>query len=146
MTKAAWALRYTVAMVALNLLWELLQLPLYTVWTIGSAREIVFDVLHCTVGDLLIAGLSLWAALALVQPSGWPHQRNTATCVLTLVLGVGYTVHSEWYNTAVSHQWAYSNLMPQIAGIGLSPIAQWLVVPCMAFWWAHRPAQHRPAR
>lgn len=138
-TKAAWALRYALAIAALNLLWELLQLPLYTVWAVGSTREIVFDVLHCTVGDLLIAGLSLLAALALVQPNGWPQQPSIATCLLTLLLGVGYTVHSEWYNTTVTHQWAYSGLMPQIAGIGLSPIAQWLVIPCAAFRWAQRP-------
>jgi len=146
MTRSTWVLRYAVAMATLNLLWELLQLPLYTLWAVGGTREIVFDVLHCTVGDLLIAGLSLLAALALVQPSGWPQQHSIATVLLTLVLGVGYTVHSEWYNTAVTHLWAYSNLMPRIAGIGLSPIAQWLVIPCVAFWWAHRIAPRRQAR
>ena len=91
-------------------------------------------------GDLLIAALSLLAALALVQPSGWPQHRSIATWLLTLVLGLGYTIHSEWYNTTVTHLWAYSSRMPLIAGIGLSPIAQWIAVPCAAFWWAHRPA------
>ena len=146
MTKSAWALRYAASMAVLNLLWELLQLPLYTVWANGSAHEILFAVLHCTAGDLLIAGLSLLAALALVQPHGWPQQRSSATGLLTLALGVGYTVHSEWYNTTVTHLWAYSSHMPQISGIGLSPIAQWIIIPCAAFWWAHRPAQRDPVR
>lgn len=141
MTKSAWTLRYAASMSTLNLFWELLQLPLYTLWANGSAYEILFAVLHCTAGDLLIAGWSLLAALALVQPSGWPQQRSNATGLLTLMLGVAYTVHSEWYNTTVTHVWAYSSRMPMIAGIGLSPIAQWLIIPCVAFWWAHRPAQ-----
>ena len=141
MTRSAWTLRYAASMATLNVLWELLQLPLYTVWAVGSAHQIALAVLHCTAGDLMIAGLSLLAALVLVQPSGWPQQRSTATWLLTLVLGLGDTVHSEWYNTTVTHVWAYSSRMPLIAGIGLSPIGQWLIIPCVAFWWAHRPAQ-----
>ena len=145
-TTSAWTLRYGGAIAVLNLLWELLQLPLYTLWYEGDARQIVLAVLHCTAGDLLIAGLSLLAALALVRPNGWPRQHSVATSLLTLVLGLGYTVHSEWYNTTVTHLWAYSSHMPQIAGIGLSPIAQWLIIPCAAFWWAHRPSQRDPKR
>ena len=141
MTRSAWTLRYAASMATLNLLWELLQLPLYTLWANGSAHEILFAVLHCTAGDLLIAGLSLLAALVLVRPSGWPQQRSIATVLLTLVFGLGYTVHSEWYNTTVTHAWAYSSRMPMIAGIGLSPIAQWLIIPFVAFWWAHRHTQ-----
>jgi hypothetical protein len=59
-----------------------------------------------------------------------------------VALGVGYTVFSEWLNTAVRSGWAYSDLMPvvPILGTGLSPLAQWLVVPLAAFWWASRPA------
>ncbi len=48
-----------------NLVWEFLQLPLYTLWTTGTRREQVFAVLHCTIGDAMIAGFSLLAALAL---------------------------------------------------------------------------------
>ena len=38
-----------------NLIWETLQLPLYTIWTAGTPSERAFAVLHCTLGDLLIA-------------------------------------------------------------------------------------------
>ena len=116
-------------------------MPLYTLWSDGSTGQITFAVLHCSAGDLLIAALSLLGALVLVRPSHWPQQRSVAVWLLTLVFGLGYTIHSEWYNTTVTHLWAYSSSMPQIAGIGLSPIAQWLVIPCVSFWWAHRAAQ-----
>ena len=116
-------------------------MPLYTLWSDGSTGQIAFAVLHCSAGDLLIAALSLLGALVLVRPSHWPQQRSVAVWLLTLVFGLGYTIHSEWYNTTVTYLWTYSSSMPQIAGIGLSPIAQWLVIPCVAFWWAHRATQ-----
>lgn len=142
MTTSTWMLRYGAALATLNLLWELLQLPLYTLWTVGNTRDISLAVLHCTVGDLLIAGGSLLAALALVRPTGWPPQRSATTALLALAFGVGYTVYSEWYNTTVAHTWSYSAAMPQIASIGLAPVVQWLMVPATAFWWAYRPTPH----
>ena len=39
----------------LNLVWEVTQLPLYTIFSWGTPREIVFALAHCTVGDVLIA-------------------------------------------------------------------------------------------
>lgn len=143
MTTSTWVLRYGATTATLNLLWELLQMPLYTLWSDGSAREIAFAVFHCTAGDLLIAGVCLLGAVALIRPQNWPQQRSAMVCLLTVLFGLGYTVYSEWYNTTVTHLWAYSSLMPQIAGIGLSPLAQWLVIPCAAFWWAHRPSNVR---
>lgn len=53
----------------------------------------------------------------------------------TIVIGIGYTVYSEWVNTAVRKTWEYSKLMPIIPflGTGLSPLMQWLIVPTVAF-------------
>lgn len=50
------------------------------------------------------------------------------------------TAWSEWYNVQVKASWAYSDWMPLLPGfeIGLSPLAQWLVVPCVGLWWARR--------
>jgi hypothetical protein len=46
-----------------NLTWEILHLPLYTIWTTGSMQEVAFAVVHCTLGDLLIAIGTLTFAL-----------------------------------------------------------------------------------
>ena len=56
--------RYLVAVALLHLAWEVAQLPLYTLWWDGAAHEIAFAVVHCTVGDVLIATTSLVTALA----------------------------------------------------------------------------------
>jgi hypothetical protein len=51
--------------------------------------------------------------------------------IVTIFLGVGYTIFSEWRNTVVLRSWEYSDLMPQIFGIGVSPIAQWILIPAL---------------
>lgn len=119
----------------LHLIWETLQLPLYTIWNTGSLGDIVFAVLHCTIGDMMIANLSLLFALLVVGSRSWPSERFTAVMMTTIFIGIGYTVYSEWVNTAVRKTWQYSNLMPTIPflGTGLSPLIQWLIVPTIAF-------------
>lgn len=62
---AAPAARYLAAMLALNLVWEVAQLPLYTLWVEGTPGEIAFAVLHCTGGDALIAAAALAVAILL---------------------------------------------------------------------------------
>ena len=123
---------------AANLVWETAHVPLYTIWTEGSAAKITFAILHCTGGDLLIGGASLLGALLLCGNSRWPEQRYWTVAALTILARFTYTVYSEWHNTLVSGSWAYSGLMPIIPGtsIGLSPIAQWFVIPLSAFVWS----------
>jgi hypothetical protein len=74
---------------------------------------------------------------------GWPHIAATrrSVTVLTVVLGLGYTLFSEWLNIVIRAAWAYSNLMPIIPVLdaGLSPVLQWISIPLVAFWWALRP-------
>jgi hypothetical protein len=125
---------YLAVSLGLNLLWETVHLPLYTIWTIGSVREKTFAVIHCTIGDAMIAGLALLVALALAGSYDWPFRRGHPVFAVTLVLGIAYTIYSEWMNTTVRQSWAYSPLMPvlPITGTGLSPLLQWLVVPCVA--------------
>jgi hypothetical protein len=120
-----------------NLLWEVLQLPLYTIWTTGTPREQAFAAGHCTLGDLLIAAGALMLALLLVGDQRWPWNRFWPVAVLTIAFGLAYTVFSEWLNVVVRATWAYSDRMPivSIAGvkIGLSPLLQWIVLPAAAF-------------
>ena len=83
----------------------------------------------------MIATLSLIAALLLVGVRGWPNERFASVMIITLVMGLGYTVYSEWVNTVVRQTWAYSDLMPKlpIFGTGLSPLLQWIIVPAVSF-------------
>ena len=120
-----------------NLLWEIVHLPLYTIWTSGSRSEIAFAAFHCTLGDVLIALSSIVGALIVAGNNLWPGSRFWPVAILTTILGVGYTVFSEWLNVVVRASWAYSDWMPVISlfdhNFGLSPLLQWIVIPAVAF-------------
>ncbi len=50
------ALRAYLGIMAIgNLGWEFLQLPFYTIWKLGTARDQAFAAVHCWLGDILIA-------------------------------------------------------------------------------------------
>jgi hypothetical protein len=120
-----------------NLLWEILHLPLYTIWAAGTLKERAFAAFHCTLGDLLIAMSALTLALLLVGDPRWPQVRFWPTAILTVAFGLAYTVFSEWLNVVVRASWAHSEWMPIVSigelKIGLSPLLQWIVVPAVAF-------------
>lgn len=134
--------RYIFFAALANLLWESAHLPLYTIWREGTAREIIFAVIHCTGGDVLIATAALMLALLLAGTS-WPIEPRAHRWVaaLALAFGISYTLFSEWLNIVVRKSWAYSELMPviPILDAGLSPVLQWIAIPLTAFWWARRP-------
>lgn len=124
--------RYLAASIAFHLVWETLQLPLYTIWT-EPMRKQAFALLHCTIGDLMIAGLSLLAALAVVGKENWPRAGSRAIWLLLVLFGTGYAVYSEWLNVSVRGSWAYAPAMPTlpILGTGLAPLLQWIIVPTL---------------
>mgnify|MGYP001765543209 CR=1 FL=1 len=128
-------LRFMGAMAAGNLLWELGHMPLYTLWVEGTWGEIAYAVLHCTVGDVMIAGICLLLSLATIGRSAWPRARIGAVALATILMALSYTVFSEWLNTEVRGSWAYREAMPRLPGlgIGLTPIMQWILVPVLAF-------------
>jgi len=138
----AWrtALLYLSAILVGNLAWEIFQLPLYTISHTGDIWEQAFAVIHCTVGDLLIAALTFGLALLTMGYPGWPALHFTRVAAGTTALGLSYTVFSEWLNASVLHDWAYSDLMPVISlaslEIGLSPVLQWSLIPLICFVYA----------
>lgn len=131
-------LRFLGAMAGGNLLWEMGHVPLYTLWIEGTWGEIGFAVLHCTVGDVMIAGICLLLSLALIGRCAWPRARFGTVALATILIGLVYTGFSEWLNTEIRGSWAYREAMPRFPGlgIGLTPILQWIVVPILAFRWA----------
>lgn len=137
--------RYLAVMALGNLVWEFAHMPLYTLWETASPGEIVFAALHCTGGDILIATSALLAALFLLGSGQWPAAGYRRVGLAAIALGLAYTVFSEWLNIEVREAWGYRDLMPVIPliGAGLSPVAQWIVLPVLALWWA-APSKEMP--
>lgn len=134
------ALRFLLVVAVGNLIWEIVHVPLYTLWQTGGWGEIAYAVLHCTGGDVLIAASSLAVAWFLVGRSGWPQRDYRRVAIVMIVIAVSYTVFSEWLNVEVRGSWTYRDLMPRLPllGTGLTPLLQWVVVPAAAFWRARR--------
>ena len=137
--------RYILVIAIGNLVWEAVQLPLYTIWVAGSWSQIGLAWGHCTLGDVLIGAGALLGALMLCRMPKWPisgHPRMTAAVV---ILAVIYTIFSEWLNVEVRHSWAYRDIMPTLPwlGTGLSPVLQWIVVPLLALQYAQSANENR---
>lgn len=121
--------RWAVLALGLHLLWEIGQLPFYTLWREVEAWRMALYVAHCTLGDALIATLAYLAVALAWRRTDWPWRRPWTGGTMLLALGLGYTAFSEWYNVYRAGSWAYAEAMPQVYGIGLTPLLQWLVVP-----------------
>lgn len=131
--------RYLPRLALCSLAWEIVQLPLYTVWAESRLEWIAFAVGHCTVGDAMIGTAALVLALILIRAgerASWP---KTGIVMLMVFLAVAYTVLSERINLARG-SWSYSAWMPILpwVEVGLAPVAQWIIVPTLAWWWANR--------
>lgn len=131
-------LRYVPWLALLNLIWETAQMPLYTLWSEGSPAYIAFAIAHCTAGDVLIGTASLVLALIALREGPLGRWRWRRIAALSVLLGTGYTLFSEWMNVTVLGSWAYAESMPtvEVAGfeVGLSPLAQWLLIPPLAIY------------
>lgn len=139
-------LTYLAGSAVAHLVWETAQLPLYTIWSTGSRSELAIAVLHCTGGDILIALVTLAVAVVMSREKAWPGEGQRKVYLLTLALGLGYVVFSEWLNTQVLGAWAYTDRMPKVPliGTGLSPLLQWVVAPTLVFLVVYHCARTPP--
>lgn len=133
---------------AFHLLWEIIQLPLYTLWNEESPAYIAYAIVHCTAGDLLIGGSALLAALITTRAKALRNWRWIRLGAATTAFGVVYTAYSEWMNALVQSNWTYSEWMPVMpfVPIGLSPLLQWIVIPPAALIVSRRLVLSRPSR
>ena len=132
------AARYLPWMLALNLAWEAAHVRLYTLWQEAEAAYIAFSVVHCALGDVLIGIAALVVALVLARAPSVAHWRWARVAAMTSLAGVAYAIFSEWMNITLLRSWAYTKSMPtlEIGGfeIGLTPLAQWLLLPPIALY------------
>jgi len=129
------ALRWSLLALPFSLIWEWAQVPLYTLAEDG-AGDIVFAIVHCTLGDAAIAFSGYLIAALLCRASDWPIRAPSAGTMSLILFSVTFTVWSEWYNVYRANNWDYAGAMPTVLGIGLSPLLQWTIVPVamLAIW------------
>jgi len=108
-------------------------MPLYTLWRTGTPREIAFALIHCSGGDVLITTGTFAVSAALARHFRWPPF-GWRMAFTAIILGVAYTIFSEWLNVQIRRSWSYTAAMPVLPslGTGLTPLLQWLIVPGLA--------------
>ncbi len=113
----------------LNLMWEIAHVRLYALWATADAMTVAWSLLHCTLGDVVIA-LAMFALVGMVlRRVDWPILSPWTGGVIVVIGTMVFTAWSEWYNVYSVGNWAYAASMPMIFGIGLSPLLQWLILP-----------------
>jgi len=113
----------------LNLTWEIAHVRLYTIWAEADRLSVAWALLHCSLGDVVIA-LAMFALTGIVLwRVDWPASRPWVGGAIVVIGAMAYTAWSEWYNVYRAGSWAYTASMPMIFGIGLSPLLQWLILP-----------------
>ena len=118
----------TIAFV-LNLTWEIAHVRLYTIWGAADGMSVALALLHCSLGDVVIA-LALFALAGIVlRRADWPASRPWVGGAIVMIGAVAFTAWSEWYNVYRAGNWGYTASMPMIFGIGLSPLLQWSFLP-----------------
>src|ERR1039457_459736 len=82
----------------LNLTWEIAQVRLYTIWAEADTLSLAWALLHCSLGDVVIALALFVLAGILLWRADWPASRPWTGSVIVVVGAMAFTAWSEWYN------------------------------------------------
>jgi hypothetical protein len=112
-----------------NLTWEIAHVRLYTIWAASNGMNVAWALLHCSLGDVVIA-LALFALAGIVfRRVDWPAPHPWVGSAIVVIGATTFTAWSEWYNVYRAGSWGYTASMPLILGIGISPLLQWIILP-----------------
>ncbi len=115
----------------LHFLWEFVACPfLYEgMPDLSHASGIAMGV-HATLGDVNILLVAFWL-VALVSPAGrrWILSARRSEAIAFVAVGITITIVYELVATRTWGRWTYSARMPVVLGVGLAPLAQWLILP-----------------
>ncbi len=111
-----------------NALWEFAHSPYYTDHT-SDLSYLFWTRMHCAVSDALILLCAFWITCLATNSRHWFMNPSAWPAALFIAVGLNYTIWSEWINTTIRGTWAYSDSMPMILGIGMTPVLQWLTIP-----------------
>ena len=83
LTRLTFALRYVAVTLPMFSVWEVAQLPLYTIWTEQGVAASLRAAAHCTLGDAGIALAASFASLALAAAMSFmPNQDANADAMM----------------------------------------------------------------
>ena len=115
---------------ALHFAWEMAQHSLYLLMHSMPFWRATAWCTRAAAGDFVITTIAFSAA-AMSGGRHWPLiRRRLSPALIFLTVGILITIGYEIYAVSTG-RWAYDEQMPQILGIGLSPLLQWIVIPLL---------------
>lgn len=125
---ARW-LTFALATVALHFVWEMAQGRWFASMAPLSFWQATRLCARATIGDVVITAVAFATAAVPARSLHWPAQnRLLMPYAIFIAGGLAVTVAYEIHAVATG-EWSYAETMPTIAGIGVLPILQWLVLP-----------------
>ena len=131
-----WAALATFSAV-LNFMWEMVVMPAYETRSTSAAGIGIAMCLLATLGDVGIT-LGSYGVAASITTGRWLCRQTFASFATYLAVGLVLTIAFEYVNVYVLHRWSYAPRMLVVAGIGVLPLLQWLVLPPIVLWLARR--------
>ena len=121
----------------LNFIWEIVQSPFYGM--AGAPHEMAIRTCTlATLGDVVFT-LAAYAAVAgVTRHRLWGVRWRPRYAIAFVAVGLLLTVVAEYVNVFVLLRYQYAPEMPRLAGIGVSPLLQWLIIPIIALWLTRR--------
>lgn len=80
--------------------------------------------------DVVISAAAYFAAALAARRLAWVRLDAGWPCAIYFAVGLAVTIAMERWAISVG-RWQYREAMPTAAGIGLSPLLQWIVVPAL---------------
>jgi len=128
---------------ALHFAWEMGQASLFTPMDRLPFWQATGWCARAAGWDVVIGAAAYLAATVAARRFLWIRQRARLPFAIYFAVGLGITIVIERWAVSVG-RWQYHEAMPTIAGIGLSPLLQWIVVPAAIIAlarWLMRPAR-----
>ena len=117
-----------------------MQLPLFSGFDEVHYFTVIWHCTKATGGDVVISLVAFWTASLVVRSRFWFLALKVLPISVFLAAGLLITVIFELLATGPLQRWTYSEAMPLLpfTGVGLSPLAQWIVLPLLQLWFVRR--------
>lgn len=114
---------------ALFFVWEMAQGKLFASMQGLPFWSATALCLKATAGDLFISAIAFGSAAAAAKTLRWPAKdRVIGPMVVFLLVGLAISIAYE-LRALQTGRWEYDPSMPTLAGVGILPLLQWLVIP-----------------
>ncbi|HXI13497.1 MAG TPA: hypothetical protein VNM92_12765 [Thermoanaerobaculia bacterium] len=138
---------FVLLVAVMHFAWELAHSPLFASMQGLPVLSATLLCARATLGDLVITAFAFVLAAVAARSFHWPAKKRLASAAAVFVLiGIAVTAGYEIFAIRTG-RWQYSESMPTIFGIGLSPLLQWLLLPLVeiaAFRFLWRPEPGGP--